>query len=51
MPELVGFQTMGILDPNGMSFDAVGAFGPAFQLLNLAHHTMSKVENPLHAEV
>ena len=33
MPELVGFQTMVILDPNGMTFDAVGAFGLAFQLL------------------
>ena len=33
MPELVGFQTMVILDPNGMTFDAVGAFGLVFQLL------------------
>ena len=33
MPELVGFQTMVILDPNGMRFDAVCAFGPDFQLL------------------
>ena len=33
MPELVGFQTMMILDPNGMTFDAVGVFGSAFQLL------------------
>ena len=33
MPELVGFQTMVILDPNGMTFDAVGVFGLAFQLL------------------
>ena len=33
MPEIVGFQTMVILDPNGMTFDAVGAFGLAFQLL------------------
>ena len=33
MPELVGFQIMVILDPNGMTFDAVGAFGLAFQLL------------------
>ena len=31
MPELVGFQTMVILDPKGMTFDAVGAFGLAFQ--------------------
>ena len=31
MPELVGFQTMVILlDPKGISFDAVGAFGLAF---------------------
>ena len=33
MPELVGFQTMVILDPNGMSFDAVCVYGPYFQLL------------------
>ena len=33
MPKLVGFQTMVILDPNGMSFDAVCVFGPDFQLL------------------
>ena len=33
MPELVGFQTMVILDPNGMSFDAMCVFGPDFQLL------------------
>ena len=33
MPELVGFQTMVILDPNGMSFDAVRVFGLDFQLL------------------
>ena len=41
MPELVGFQTMVIRDPNGMTFDAVGVFSLAFQLyLNLAHHTV-----------
>ena len=34
MPELVGFQSMVILDPNGMTFDAVGAFGLAFQLIS-----------------
>ena len=33
MPELVGFQTIVILDPEGTTFDAVGAFGPVFQLL------------------
>ena len=33
MPEFVGFQTMVILDPYGMTFDAVGVFGLAFQLL------------------
>ena len=33
MPELVGFQTMVILDPYGMTFDAVGFFGLDFQLL------------------
>jgi hypothetical protein len=27
MPELVGFQTMVILVPNGMTFDAVGVVG------------------------
>ena len=32
-PEFVGFQTMVILDPYGMSFDAVGVFGPVFQFL------------------
>jgi hypothetical protein len=32
---------MVILDSNGMTFDAVGIFGLAFQLyLNLAHHTV-----------
>ena len=30
MPELVGFQMVLILDPNGMNFDAVGVFGPDF---------------------
>ena len=30
MPELVGFQTMVILDLKGMTFDAGGAFGPDF---------------------
>ena len=39
MPELVGFQTMVILDPNGMTFDAGGAFGPDFYS-NLDHHTV-----------
>ena len=33
MPELVGFQTMVNLDPNGMAFDAVGVFGLVFWLL------------------
>ena len=33
MPELVGFQTMVILDPYGMTFDAVGVFGLVFWLL------------------
>ena len=41
MPELVGFQTMVILDPYGMTFDAVGVFGLVFDFyLNLAHHTV-----------
>ena len=33
MPELVGFQTMVILDPYGMTFDAVGVFDPALRIL------------------
>ena len=33
MPELVGFQTMVILDPYGMTFDAVGVFGLVFWIL------------------
>ena len=33
MPELVGFQTMVILDLNGMTFDAVGVFGLVFWIL------------------
>ena len=33
MPELVGFQTMVILDPYGITFNAVGVFGLDFQLL------------------
>ena len=34
MPDLVGFQTMVILDPYGINFDAVGVFGLDFQLLS-----------------
>ena len=33
MLELVGFQTMVILDPNGMTFGAVGVVGLDFWLL------------------
>ena len=33
MPKFFGFQTMVILDPNGMNFDTVDVFGPAFWLL------------------
>ena len=33
VPELVGFKTILILDPYGMTFDAVGVFGLAFHLL------------------
>ena len=33
MSKLVGFQTMVILDPNGMTFDAIGVFGMVFWLL------------------
>ena len=37
MPELVGFQTMVILDPYGMTFDAVGVFGlGSFMVLSFA---------------
>ena len=32
MPELVEFQTMVILDPNGITFDAGGVFGLDFWL-------------------
>ena len=39
MPELVGFQTMGILDPNGINFDALCVFGPDFQLIILCNTT------------
>ena len=42
MPELVGFQTMAILDPYGMTFDAVGmSLVWSFDFyLNLAHHSV-----------
>ena len=30
MPKFVRFQTMVILDPYGMTYDAVGVFGPTF---------------------
>jgi hypothetical protein len=33
MPKLVGFKTMVILDPYGITFNAVGVFGLDFQLL------------------
>ena len=33
MSELVGFQTMVILDPYGITFNAVGVFGLYFQFL------------------
>ena len=33
MPELVGFQTMVIIDPNGITFDAGGVFGLDFWIL------------------
>ena len=37
MPELVGFQTMVILDSYGMTFDAVGVFGlVSFKVLSFA---------------
>ena len=44
MPELVGFQTMVILDPNGMIFDAVGVFGTNFQLLSKSSSSYSGSE-------
>ena len=41
MPELVGFQTMVILDPNGMTFDAgVSLVRPFEFYLNLAYRTV-----------
>ena len=41
MPVLVGFQTIVILDPYGISFNAVGVFVWTFNFyLNLAHHTV-----------
>ena len=41
MPELIGFQTMVILDPNDMTFDAVVSLVWSFDFyLNLAHHTV-----------
>ena len=30
MPEIVGFQTLVILDPYGIIFDAMGVFGQDF---------------------
>ena len=36
MPKFVRFQTMVILDPYGMTYDAVGVFGPTFWLLSYA---------------
>ena len=33
MPEFVGFQTMDILVPYGVTFNAVGVFGLVFHLL------------------
>ena len=40
MLELVGFQTMMILDPYGMTFDAVGVFGLAFHNLDPDQYTV-----------
>ena len=42
MPELVGFQTMVILDPYGMTFDAVGVFGLVFWLLFKSYSSVSR---------
>ena len=42
MPELVGFQTMVILDPYGMTFDAVGVFGLFFWLLFKSGSSVSR---------
>jgi hypothetical protein len=39
MPELVGFQTMGILVPNGKTFDSVDVFWPFTFYSNPAQHT------------
>ena len=55
MPEFVGFQTMVILDPYGMTFDAVGVFDPALRILFKSgssycernnHEKMSIMDNP-----
>ena len=43
MPEFVGFQTMGILVPYGITFDAVGVFGLAFYLLFRSWSTYCEV--------
>ena len=43
MPELIEFQTMVILDPNDMTFDAVVSLVWSFDFyLNLAHHTVGE---------
>ena len=44
MPELVGFQTMEILVPYAITFDAVGVFGLAFHFLSKsAQHTVKSL--------
>ena len=53
MPELVGFQTVVILDPYGMTFDAVGVFGLVFWLLfksgsSYCAPNHGKIQIPLH---
>ena len=47
MPKLVGFQTMVILDPYGITFNAVGVFGLDFQLLFKSGSSyLSQTRNP-----
>ena len=46
MPEFVGFQTIVIVDPYGITYDAVGLFCPAFWLL-FKYGSSYKNENTL----
>ena len=46
MPVLVGFQTMVILNPNGMTFDTVGVFGLVFLLLFKSESSYCGISSP-----